>query len=370
MAGLAGCGASPLRNGRIVFDREAPDGAVMVNGRSMRDVIETVLPTGADRAIVAMPLPERSDQGGAEMMLPLWSPDGQRMSLVSNRGLFIVGADGRKAVSIGPFGESSPEAKDFAWSPHGNSLAFVDNGLLRVVSADGKRGLVIAENSTGQVYNVPLGWSADGKELFFYEHGVKGQFRLYAVELTPEDFGDWSLVMPPAGRRSSAQALPPERRALLAGWSVGRYQGCRVNMAAQQLACLLSGGMKPDPQNSRATIAWDQVKLVAMDSGKVTDFLPEQVNGLPKWSPDGEMAAFATAAGLWTVRTNGWSNPVQVSKPVKDFAWAPDGQWLAVVPQSGKSIFRVRPNGKDLTLVLKSEGRVRSLSWQGLQRKK
>jgi Tol biopolymer transport system component len=339
----------------------------MVNGQSRQDVIETVSPTGADRAIV--PMPERSAQGGA-MMLPLWSPDGQRMSLVANGRLLIVDADGRNPVAIGSFGESSPEEKDFAWSPQGNALAFVDNGLLRVVSADGKRGLVIARNTTGQVYNVPMGWSADGKELFFYEHGVKGQFRIYAVELTPKDFGDWSQVMPSAGRPPIAPALPADRRELLAGWSVGRYQGCRVNMAGQQLACLLSGGMKSDPQNSQSTIAWDQVQLVAMDSGKVTDFQPDQVNGLPKWSPDGEMAAFATDKGLWTVRTNGWGKPVKVAKPVKDFAWAPDGQWLAVVPQSGQSIFRVRPNGKDLTLVLKSEGRVRSLSWQGLQRKK
>jgi WD40 repeat protein len=343
LVGLAGCGqSSPLVNGRIVFSRQTPDRTT---------IVETISAMGTDRSLVDVPLPERSDVGGAAMMLPLWSPDGQRMSLVSKRVLFVVNADGRGAVPIGPFNESSPEEKDFAWSPDGKWLAFVDNGLLRVVSADGKRGLVVATNSTGRVYNVPMGWSADSRELFFFEHGAGSQFQLYGVDLEPADFGDWAQVLAqrPVG-------LPPDRRRLLAGWPTGQYQGCRANLAGQQLACELSSGA---------------VQVVSMADGCVSDFLPRQVTGLPKWSPNGTMVAFSSQDGLWTVGTDGWGKRVKVAPRVGEFVWSPDGKWLVMVPQDRSAgIFRVRPNGEDLALVAKPEGEVRSLSWQPLRRKK
>jgi Tol biopolymer transport system component len=340
LVGLAGCGKSPMVNGRIVFSRETPDRTT---------IVETISPMGTDRAVVGTSPPGQSEVGAA--MMPLWSPDGQRMSLVSKQVLFVVNADGKGAVPIGPFGESSAEEKDFAWSPDGKWLAFVDNGLLRVVSPDGKRGLVVAVNSTGRVYNVPMGWSADSRELFFYEHGAGNEFRLYGVELEPADFGDWAKVV-----AQRPLALPPDRRRLLAGWPTHQYQGCRANMAGQQLACELSSG---------------PVQVVSMAEGKVSDFLPDKVNGLPKWSPNGSMVAFSTNDGLWTVGVNAWDNRVKVSPPAREFAWSPDGKWLAVVPQDRSAgIFRIRPNGAEWTMVVKPGSGVRSLSWQPLRRKK
>jgi WD40-like Beta Propeller Repeat len=189
--------------------------------------------------------------------------------------------------------------------------------------------------------------------LRLYEHGVQGKFRLYGVKLNSADFGDWAQV---AAALPNALGLPQERRRLVAAWPTGLYQGCQANPAGQQLACFLSSG---------------QVQVVPMAEGSISNFLPGKVNGLPKWSPKGEMVAFSNSEGFWTVATDGWSNPVKVSESVKDFTWSPDGKWLAIVPKGGKSgIFRVRPNGKDQILVVPPGNLVRSISWQRLQQKK
>ncbi|MBE9032092.1 PD40 domain-containing protein [filamentous cyanobacterium LEGE 11480] len=366
LIGVVGCGGgAPLRNGRIVFAHKMGG-----NTRSAQHLVETVLPTGKSRSVLPVPIPEERSRGGAAMMMPRWSPDGKRLSVVSHRSLYIVDADGGNALWISPFTESYPDAKDFAWSPDGQRLAFVDNGFLRVVSVDGQRGVLIAENSTGRVYNVPMGWSADGQELFFYEHGVRGKFRLYGVKLASQDFGDWPKVMRPSRSKEKPRSagLPRDRWRLLATWSTGRYDSCRMNRAQQQLACFLRGQSRND---SPSSVPWSHVAVVSTDQGKVSAFLPETVDELPKWSPNGEIAAFSANDGLWTVRSDGWGHPVRVSETAQDFAWSPDGKWLVVAPKDRKSgIFKVRSNGKDRQHLVEPGGVVRSLAWQAIPRKK
>jgi Tol biopolymer transport system component len=94
---------------------------------------------------------------------PAWSPDGRRLVYASttneNADLYVMNADGsgQRPLLEGPQDDSAP-----AWSPDGGRIAFVRGGHLHVVDAGGSEVRQLTRGRPG--YGRP-GWSPDGATL-------------------------------------------------------------------------------------------------------------------------------------------------------------------------------------------------------------
>lgn len=192
---LVGCGGPQMKNGRIAIGRSVQQQGFIRGGwvRVNQEVM-TVSSSGFGAMAINSPIasktPAQSSGGESySVELPIWSPDGTRMLVITGRTLYVVNADGTGAVPITPFGETSPEKKDFAWSPDGKFFAYALYGHLYVVSIDGQKRLLVGDLGQSGVYNVPLGWSEDGKRLIFYVHDQRDthSVQLYNLAIASED---------------------------------------------------------------------------------------------------------------------------------------------------------------------------------------
>ncbi len=183
-------GSSPMRvTDNTLFESFpvwSPDGTriafVSSTRRYKSDFVAHYYP---DRSQLAIMSPEGSEitlvanTRGAWLYPPTWSPDGQRLTFIFNKGsdqepvliLYTVFLDGYGLTEIGE--TTAPPT----WSPHGGEMAFAamdgDQAVINVVGPDGTglRQVWSAEPDDDRRPITQLSWSPDGSELLFIISG-------------------------------------------------------------------------------------------------------------------------------------------------------------------------------------------------------
>ena len=126
---------------------------------------------------------------------PQWSPDGERITFVSNRtgkeyeedrntDVWVISAEGGKLTKISDHDEADADPH---WSPDGKLIAFTgevherDHPKIWLAPASGGAPSVLAANGLDLIPS-GLEWSEDGKWIYF-ESGVKGENQLFRIDL-------------------------------------------------------------------------------------------------------------------------------------------------------------------------------------------
>jgi dipeptidyl aminopeptidase/acylaminoacyl peptidase len=126
---------------------------------------------------------------------PQWSPDGERITFVSNRSgkefesdrntdVWVISAEGGKLTKISDHDEADGNPR---WSPDGKLIAFTgevherDHPKIWLAPASGGGASLLAANGLDLIPN-GLDWSDDGKWIYF-ESGVKGENQLFRIDL-------------------------------------------------------------------------------------------------------------------------------------------------------------------------------------------
>ncbi|MDH5823632.1 winged helix-turn-helix domain-containing protein [Luteimonas sp. RD2P54] len=113
---------------------------------------------------------------------PAWSPDGERLAFVSNRGgpygIWVSDRDGRGAVQVADFGGAFVDNP--AWSPDGRLIAFDGSpegstGIFTVSAEGGPPRRIVG----GPGDNRNPSWSHDGAWIYF-ESNRSGEWRIHA----------------------------------------------------------------------------------------------------------------------------------------------------------------------------------------------
>jgi Tol biopolymer transport system component len=119
-----------------------------------------------------------------------WSPDGSRLAFTTERGVYVIGVDGRRLKRLGGSPESVP-----VWSPGGTRLAWIDAPAIVVADPDGgkKRSLV----PRGAYPFGSLDWSPDGGSLVVSAEPAEGNYHE----------GETKLFVVPVARPGRARRL-------------------------------------------------------------------------------------------------------------------------------------------------------------------
>lgn len=237
-----------------------------------------------------------------------------------------------------------PGSKDPAWAPDGQSIAFAAQ------TPDGGHGLYrTALNSEPQLLlqselemRLPR-WFPDGARLIFdrpLEPGPDPQIDLFSLALGQ---AAPTVLVSDAKYDGDGRVSPDGQQVVFTSLRNGRSDVYRVNADGTDLRRLT---YNPD---------WD---------------------GNAAWSPDGKWIVFASSRDSIRSRTNyaiyimapdGKNQCRLTEMPGSQVhpVWSPDGQWIAFISLLDSQLYRIRPDGTDLTPIpIEAEVEaLQSLNW-------
>lgn len=141
---------------------------------------------------------------------PVWSPDGKRITFVSNRSgnwdIWMMNADG---TGLKPLTTQPSEDRFPAWNPDGQRIAFASNRSgnwdIWIMDADGAQQKQLTTTARDDL--VPT-WSRDGQKIAFVSYRDL-EYSIYKMDadgqnqkkLTTGGNGDWGPSFSPDGSR-------------------------------------------------------------------------------------------------------------------------------------------------------------------------
>ena len=294
--------------------------------------------------------------------LPMWSPDGRRISYTYD---FDRMADGALPMDVGVIGvdhgvhaTSKPSPfvtgyhEDFtaAWSPNGKWIAFhshrpptpvpfyespghTDDIYLRV--AEDRHAREIRLTDFGWEVG-PAYWAPDGRRLMFSGWEKGGTPRIDKV---------WILTIDPvAGRTLRADRLPLPAAVRSASWAMwspdGKHVAIEDNHGGNKRSLWVLGADGSDPR-------------------KLLDYRGTTYDALD-WSPDGKTIVYSGLAGdllqLFTIPSTG-GEPRQLTHDSENLLhprFSPDGRWIACSRLTKQHVVLKRALGQQL---ISSRGR-------------
>jgi Tol biopolymer transport system component len=279
---------------------------------------------------------------GGDQHGPPWPPDGTRLSLETNHGIYVVpalGGDPKLLVaSTGPVvngeGAWSEEGPSYlAWSPDGRRIAYALGRDIDVRGADG--GPVTRLATLDQPHS--LAWSPDGSRLafvagnaaFVYAPDAIGNTAPSAIWIVPAGDGAPIRITDAASLNTSPVWLPDGRGLLFISDRDGSRDIYRIE---------LGRGGRPAGQPERVTTGLGLHGLALSSDGRVLVY-----------------ADFSDYANIWSLAlpTNGLvssslATPLTTGhQSIEGLGLSPDGRWLAFDSDRGghQAIYRVPVTG-------------------------
>lgn len=267
---------------------------------------------------------------------PSFSPDGRYVLFVSDRdGNIEIYKLDRSDGSIVRLTDSPGHDSYPHFSPDGTQIVFnsdreKENADIYVMSPDGSNVKKVTDRPSNDfVSSYP--WSADGTRLLILsdQGGADNVHQIHFEPFTPK---------PLAGPKEAARFPDVSKN------------GEKLIYVAED-----------EPGNA-------SIRIYDLKSGrdaKVADL--RKGGGSPKWSPDGERFVFADTVGdnteIIISSTDGTERVNITNDPARDQApvWSPDGEFVYFSSNRGSdrqrfSIWRVRPDGSDLSIVHAGSG--------------
>jgi TolB protein len=252
--------AFPGRNGNVVFQR---------NSSQPQSGLYTVDPYG---------IQENRITDSQSTVVPVWSPDGQRIAFVDHAAIYTSKPDGTDKTLVLDWGSA---VWTLSWSPDAAKLAaelwdceFQCTQDIYTMNLDGSN-LTNITAGDGKNDRHPA-WSPDGTKIAFdiYENGVSG---IYTIN--PD--GSGRALVEQAGRVDSNPDWSPD------GTKMAYQRG------------------NTDPPTGDGSMP-DEIRVVNVD-GSSDHVLPLDYPGGrdPAWSPDGTLIAFSDRYRIKAITASG-----------------------------------------------------------------
>jgi TolB protein len=242
---------------------------------------------------------------------PAWSPNGDRIAYVSDRGrpgLWLIDPDGTNRRWVA----AAIPAERVAWSPDATRIVYAalvgNQREIFVVNADGsrKRRLTRSPGTEGQP-----SWSPDGRRILFTRTGPPGIPTVYVMNA--DGSGKRRLT------DSRGSSFDP-------AWSP---DGAHIVFTRES----------PDGGNGTAHV------IASDGSGERRLVTNPWLDQWATWSPDGRVAFVVLDPAGWRIQVANadGSGSRQLSRHIPDdgfYSWSHDGRWIVYI--SNGDFYRVR----------------------------